>query len=205
VSGHELDFEDIVRRYRRELHVYCYRMLGSLEEAEDHVQEVLARAWRSRGTVPAVNSALQRAHATLRQRWPGGRLDWAPSAEPDTEQSKLLQRYIDAHELADPQALIEVLHDDVRLSISPAVGQWTGREQVGDNLRANMNILGRWRLLPITANRQPGAAVYLRRPGDDTFRPFAICVLRIEQGKLIDIAAFEQPSLFPAFGLPPSL
>jgi Sigma-70 region 2 len=40
VSGQELDFEDIVRRYRRELQVYCYRMLGSLEEAEDHVQEV---------------------------------------------------------------------------------------------------------------------------------------------------------------------
>jgi RNA polymerase sigma-70 factor (ECF subfamily) len=145
------------------------------------------------------------ARATLRRRWPGGRLDWAPSAEPDAEQSKLLQRYIDAHELADPRALIEVLHDDVRLSISRAVGQWTGREQVADTLRANMNILGRWRLLPITANRQPGAAVYLRRPGEDTFRPFAICVLRIQQGKLIDIAAFEQPSLFPAFSLPPSL
>ncbi len=61
------------------------------------------------------------------------------------------------------------------------------------------------RLLPITANRQPGVAAYLRRPGDDAFRPFAICVLRIERRKLIDIAAFEQPSLFPAFGLPPSL
>jgi RNA polymerase sigma-70 factor (ECF subfamily) len=319
VSGHELDFDDIVRRYRHELQVYCYRMLGSLEEAEDHVQEVFARAWRSRGdfrgrsrartwlyriatnacldtlrrdarraagappgtepsvaampwlqpypdtlldelaadqpdpeamavsretislaflatiqllpprqravlilrdvmalpasevaaltetTVPAVNSALQRAHATLQQRWPGGRLDWAPAAEPDAEQNKLLQRYIDAHEHADPRALIEVLHDDVQLSISPAVGHWTGREQVADTLRANMNILGHWRMLPITANRQPGVAGYLRRPGDDTFRPSVICVLRFEQGKLIDVAAFEQPSLFPAFGLPPSL
>src|SRR5215469_16967331 len=42
------DFDDLVRRYRRELHVYCYRMLGSFDEAEDHVQEVLLRAWRSR-------------------------------------------------------------------------------------------------------------------------------------------------------------
>jgi len=47
--GAELgDFDDLVRRYRRELHVYCYRMLGSFDEAEDHVQEVLLRAWRSR-------------------------------------------------------------------------------------------------------------------------------------------------------------
>jgi RNA polymerase sigma-70 factor, ECF subfamily len=44
-AGH---FDDLVRRYRRELHVYCYRMLGSFDEAEDHVQEVLLRAWRSR-------------------------------------------------------------------------------------------------------------------------------------------------------------
>jgi RNA polymerase sigma-70 factor, ECF subfamily len=43
------DFDDLVRRYRRELHVYCYRMLGSFDEAEDHVQEVLLHAWRSRG------------------------------------------------------------------------------------------------------------------------------------------------------------
>src|SRR6201985_2802434 len=47
--GAELgDSDDLVRRYRRELHVYCYRMLGSFDEAEDHVQEVLLRAWRSR-------------------------------------------------------------------------------------------------------------------------------------------------------------
>jgi RNA polymerase sigma-70 factor (ECF subfamily) len=42
------DFDDLVRRYRRELHVYCYRMLGSFDEAEEHVQEVFLRAWRSR-------------------------------------------------------------------------------------------------------------------------------------------------------------
>ena len=47
-TGRGGDFDDLVSRYRRELHVHCYRMLGSFDEAEDHVQEVLLRAWRSR-------------------------------------------------------------------------------------------------------------------------------------------------------------
>jgi RNA polymerase sigma-70 factor, ECF subfamily len=337
------DFDDLVRRYRRELHVYCYRMLGSFDEAEDHVQEVLLRAWRSResfqgrssprtwlyrvatnacldtlrrdarravpapssappgpvlastglagtglastglaGTgpsiaampwmqpypdslldelaagqpgpeavavsretislaflaaiqllpprqravlvlrdvvswpaaevaelldtsVPAVNSALQRARTTLRDQWPDGRLDWAPAAEPDPGQRRLLQRFMAAHEQADPEALIALLRDDIRLAISPQVGEWNGRPEVGDALRGGMNSLGQWRLLPIMANRQPGAAGYLRRPGQTAFVPFVLAVLRLEHGRLTDIAAFEQPSMFAAFGLPASL
>jgi len=313
------DFDDLVRRYRRELHVYCYRMLGSFDEAEDHVQEVLLRAWRSRQSfqgrssprtwlyrvatnacldtlrrharragpapsgprpsiaampwvqpypdslldelaagqpgpeavavsretislaflaaiqllpprqravlilrdvvswpaaevaglldmsVPAVNSALQRARTTLRDQWPDGRLDWAPAAEPDLGQRRLLQRFIAAHEQADPEALIALLRDDIRLAISPPGGEWNGQPDVGDALRGGMNSLGQWRLLPIMANRQPGAAGYLRRPGQTAFVPFALTVLRFEHGRLTDIAAFEQPSMFAAFGLPASL
>jgi RNA polymerase sigma-70 factor (ECF subfamily) len=302
--------------------VYCYRMLGSFEEAEDHVQEVLLRAWRSRErfqgrssprtwlyriatnacldtlrraarrampvpssapagagpsiaampwvqpypdslldelavgqpgqeavvvsretislaflatiqllpprqravliirdvvswpaaavaelleiSVPAVNSVLQRARTTLRDQWPGGRLDWAPAAEPDPGQRRLLQRFIDAHEQADPEALIAVLGHDVRLAISQ-VGEWNGRPEVGDALRDGMNALGRWRLLPIMANGQPGAAGYLRRLGESAFVPFVLTVLRVEHGRVVDIAAFEQPPMFTAFGLPTNL
>jgi RNA polymerase sigma-70 factor (ECF subfamily) len=68
-----------------------------------------------------------------------------------------------------------------------------------------MNALGQWRLLPIMANGQPGAAGYLRRPGQTAFFPFVLTVLRVEHGRLIDMAAFEQPSMFTAFGLPASL
>jgi len=73
-------------------------------------------------SVPAVTSALQRARATLREQWPDGRLDWAPAGEPDPGQRRLLQRFIDAHEQADPEALIALLRDDIRLAISPQVG-----------------------------------------------------------------------------------
>src|SRR6187551_3506761 len=44
------DFEQALERHRRELHVHCYRMLGSFDEAEDAIQEAFLRAWRARET-----------------------------------------------------------------------------------------------------------------------------------------------------------
>jgi RNA polymerase sigma-70 factor (TIGR02960 family) len=51
VPTDEVEFSALAERHRRELHVHCYRMLGSFDEAEDLVQETLLRAWRGRDSL----------------------------------------------------------------------------------------------------------------------------------------------------------
>jgi len=150
-------------------------------------------------SVPAVKSALQRARATVREH----QVDQELAV--DADQRRLLRGFIAAHEDADPEALIALLRHDVRLAISPQVGEWNGHDEVAAALRGGMNSLGTWRVLPTSANGQTAAVGYLRRPGETAFLPFVISVLDIRQGRLTEIAAFEAPHLVAAFGLPDAL
>jgi RNA polymerase sigma-70 factor (ECF subfamily) len=114
-------------------------------------------------SVASVNSALQRARATLQQHGQDGRLAWRPAREPDAAQRRLLARYIQAHEQADPEMLVALLREDVRLAI-PNVGEWNGRDEVATVLRQDMTTPGRWHAVAIAANGQPGMAGYVLEP-----------------------------------------
>jgi RNA polymerase sigma-70 factor (ECF subfamily) len=151
-------------------------------------------------TVAAVNSAVQRARATLRDRL-GERHEW--SGSPSAEERDLLRRYVDAHDRADADALAALLREDARLTMPPHAVWFEGRESILVAMRQGFDPeFGQLRAVIAHANRQPAVAHYLRRPGESVFEPLALDVLRVEHGLITEITSFVSPELFPAFGLP---
>jgi RNA polymerase sigma-70 factor (ECF subfamily) len=308
-------FADLAEGYRRQLHLHCYRMLGSFEDAEDAVQDALLRAWKARqafdgraafgtwlhriatnasldaiarrrrrpptsslgapgevawlqpypdrllepiaeradepeaavveretielafvaaiqhlpprqravllardvlgltaaetgglidASQAAVNSALQRARATMRAHLPASRGDWRARVPRDDQENEVLARYIDAAERGDMAALAALLREDARFAMPPEPGVWQGRDvliEAWTPALAGPSRWGDWHLVPTRANRQPAAAAYLRRSGGSVFRAMAVDVLRIEGGMITDITTFP-PRVFASFGLP---
>lgn len=306
-------FTAVAERHRRELHVHCYRMLGSFEEAEDLVQETYLRAWRGRDrfdgrqlrawlykiatnacldrirrdgrrapglgsigevswlqpypdllldelapedeqpervvvaretielaflhvvqhlpprqravlllrdllgwpaadtaamldtSVAAVNSALQRARATLDAHRPHGRSASPPPSAPTADEHALVARYRDAHERGDAAGFLALVREDVRVAMPPLPVWYTGVEELRASDWTNYEGgMGAWRLVPTAANRQPAAASYLRPHDSEVWTAFKIDVFRIEEGRVAEITTFGR-GLFERFGLPVTL
>jgi RNA polymerase sigma-70 factor (TIGR02960 family) len=155
-------------------------------------------------SVPAANSALQRARATMQAHLPARRADWS-AGEPTDEERTLLASFIDAHERGDAQAAVAIAAQDLRITMPPRPFRFDGIEVIGPLMAQALGPEGgEWRLVPTWANRMPTAASYLRKPGDSTFRAFKFDVLRVVDGKIAEITTFDA-TLFAAFGLPPTL
>jgi RNA polymerase sigma-70 factor (ECF subfamily) len=156
-------------------------------------------------TLPSVNSALQRARSTMRARLPERRLDWAPATVPTDEERSVLQRFMDAFERADADALTALMREDARWAMPPAALWFDGRAAIANLFTLfPIGFHGDFRMLPTRANRQPAAASYLRAHGDSTFRLASLNVLRIEAGEIAEVVTFS-PALLAAFDLPPTL
>jgi RNA polymerase sigma-70 factor (ECF subfamily) len=320
-TGDEEAFGVLIAPYIRELHVHCYRMLGSVHDAEDVLQEALMRAWRhlasfdGHGSVrgwlyriatnrcltararaaassalvlapahpppnapdvevtalqpypdewlhelaeggnpgdPAasyelresvqlafltviqllpprqravlllrdvlgfsapeaarilgasqasVNSALQRARATLEAHRASGRLRQARSPAPGAERA-LADQFMSAWHACDIPALVSVLAEDCLLTMPPAPMAYRGRDAIGSffaTVPAGGG-LSEIRLVPTRANGQPAMAAYMR--DGDTAQAYGIMVLTIHAGLIGEITGFADPELFRLFGLP---
>ncbi len=140
-------------------------------------------------TDTSVKSSLQRARATMAEAAPGRALD--PSA------GDLLERYVDAFERYDIDALVDLLHTDATLSMPPHDLWLHGADDIAAWWRRESACRGA-RLIPVGANGAPAVAQY-RRAADGTFEPFILVVLDVAGGRIASIHAFIDPTLVALF------
>jgi len=154
-------------------------------------------------SVASVNSALQRARATLQGTDVHG-LAGAPLGEHDRD---LLARYVDAFERYDMDALTELIHDDATQSMPPYELWLTGRDDIfgwwvgpGAGCRGS-------RVIPApTANGLPAFGQYKPSETGSGYDPWALQVVRVEGRRIVELTFFlATETLFPLFGLPPRL
>src|SRR6266851_6629318 len=286
-AGDQMAFEALVGAYRRELLVHCYRMLGSLQDAEDLVQETrVPRRSLPPGThpqsdptrpvpprlrepiwlepfpdelladqhsdpedralqreritlaflvalqhltpaqrailllrevlewpavevaewlnlsIPAVNSALQRARRALHQLHEGSE---APQAGPRPHVQDLLDRYVALWEQADIPGLVAFLREDAWFTMPPLPAWFQGRAAIATVLSTRIFTPGRqWHLLPTRANGSPAFALYRREAGADVSQLFGLLVLGVEGEQIASLVAFLEVSSLSSFALSPT-
>jgi len=153
-------------------------------------------------SVASVNSALQRAHATLET---AELSDGEPLRPMDDGQRTLLNRYVDAFERYDMDSLTSVLREDATWSMPPyELWLQTHRDITSWCLGPGVGCRDS-RLIPIEANGSPAFAQYKPDPaGGDA--PWALQVLEVSGERIAGITFFLDTShLFPLFGLPERL
>jgi RNA polymerase sigma-70 factor (ECF subfamily) len=296
-AGDQRAFELLASPLRPELHLHCYRMLGTLDDADDAVQETLVRAWRAIGrfepraplrtwlfriatnvsltilaqrgrrkeeqrldplpdrllddlspealaverervelafvatvqllpprqravllmrdvldwsarevseqlgaSVASVNSALQRARATLAREREAAVLTKPHSPPPSAVERELVHRFVKAWEATDIKGLVELLADDALLTMPPLPVRVSGGEAIGEFLRTRPagGRLHRFRLVETGANLRPAVALYLDGEAH------ALMTLGLAGDRIVALTRFGAPDLLPRFGLPMS-
>jgi RNA polymerase sigma-70 factor, ECF subfamily len=302
-AGDEQAFVALTSPHSRRLHLHCYRMLGSLHDADDALQETMLRAWKGLArfepraelstwlyriatnvclrraeqrarepvpvdtylqpypdllldglagpeaeaerredvgiafvaalqllppkqravlvlrdaldwpakevaalldvTVPAVNSALQRARERLERGRRAGTL-LHPHAD-DAASPTVVRRFVAAWDDVDVDAIVELLTDDALMTMPPVPVRVDGPAAIGAFFRTVPadGDLRRIRLVPTAANRQPALAAYFDDADDGTFTAYGLMVLALRDGRIAGITGFaEVGEVFLRLGLP---
>ncbi|MFC8132262.1 sigma-70 family RNA polymerase sigma factor [Streptomyces sp. NPDC057302] len=154
-------------------------------------------------SVASVNSALQRARATLAE---GPADDTAVSNPLDDEQQKLLERYVAAFEGYDMAALTALLHEDAIMTMPPFDLWLRGTSDITGFMSTIGASCADSRLFPVEVNGTPGFAHYKPDPEKGGFAPWAVQVIEISEGRIAGFHCFlDTPRWFPLFGLPAHL
>jgi RNA polymerase sigma-70 factor, ECF subfamily len=310
-AGSEDAFRDLVEPHRRELQAHCYRMLGSVQDAEDAVQDALLRAWRamprfeprhslrawlykiatnvcldaiarrpkrvlpadygpptdasqtarepvvesvwvepypdeqlavedgyaapearyeqregvelafvaalqhlparrraalilrevlgfsaketadSLDTTPqSVNSALQRARATVDEHVPMQSQQKTLRALGDKQLRAIVERFSDAMQREDIPAVVSLLAKDAAWSMPPLATWYRGDDIPGFLELGPLSNRWRWRYVPAHANGQAATAAYIWRDGEEAYLPFSLNVLSFEGEQIKEVTSF---------------
>jgi RNA polymerase sigma-70 factor (ECF subfamily) len=306
-AGDEQAFVQLTAPLRRPLHAHCYRMLGSIHDADDAPQETMLRAWRGIGrfepraelsswlyriatnvclrmieqrgrrqsavdahlqpypdvllepetpereaerretiglafvaamqllparqratlvlrdvlgwtareaaevlgiSVPAANSALQRARDRVDRERDEGTLARRHRPADEHAEAELMRRFVDAWEAVDIERLTALLVGDALLTMPPQPLRVAGSAEIG-GFFATVPLGGRldlFRLLPVRANRQPALAAYMHESPAEPFAAYGLMVFAVDGDRIAGITGFAgSPELFPLFGLPDHL
>ena len=152
-------------------------------------------------SVASVNSALQRARATLEAS------DVTPSTTApsvDAADAELLERYVAAFEQYDMEALTELIHEDATQSMPPYDLWLAGRGDIltwwfgpGATCRDSKVVA------VDSANGAPAFGQYRPNPAGEGYEPWALQVVEIENGRIVELTFFlDVERVFPRFGLP---
>jgi RNA polymerase sigma-70 factor (ECF subfamily) len=158
------------------------------------------------GSTASVNSALQRARATLARHYPAGE----PAAAPfvDEQQRALLDRYMRAWERFDLDGFVELLRKDAVFRMPPWRQWYRGRDAIRGFFAWAWAHHGAFRVVPTGANRQPAFAIYVRREPCAEWRAHSVWLLELQGAAIASLTGFVDPlgpRLFAAFGLPETL
>jgi RNA polymerase sigma-70 factor (ECF subfamily) len=319
-AGDDAAFNELTDPYRRELQLHCYRILGSVQDAEDQLQETMLSAWRGIGqfeeraslrswlyriatnrclnalrdsgrrpeevpmrtdlpeptrigeplwlepypdamvdfeagpdarydtkesvalafvtalqhlparqraalvlrevlgfsaeevaammdsTEGSVNSALQRARATLDARLPGPDRERAPLPHSPRER-KLTERFAEALTSSDVDGVVALLTKDALLTMPPEPLEYQGAETVGRFLDDRFNFGGRRpaKAIPTRANGQPALGYYIADATCSILRWSGLIVLTLEGDRIAGLTRFADSGTAARFGMPRTL
>ncbi|SON59453.1 ECF RNA polymerase sigma factor SigG [Mycobacterium simulans] len=154
-------------------------------------------------TTIAVNSLLQRARSQLESVRPSSEDRLTAPESPEAQD--LLARYISAFETYDIDRLVELFTAEAIWEMPPYTGWYQGAQNIVTLIRQQCpaETTGDMRMVPLVANGQPAAAMYMRT--GDAHLPFQLHVLDMSADRVSHVVAFLDDTLFPKFGLPERL